>query len=148
MSMAQQTLLDYIYIGHRWLSEMEKTPRDFGTGEIINPSAIHTLVAVSRKPGCNLTQLAGEMDVSKAAVSKFAAGLIKRGYLLKHSPKIVRGREVFFTLTTKGEKAVQGHEAFVRSVFGPLMEIEQKLPVKEQEVIRRYFESLKKIIGK
>lgn len=142
-----KTLLSYIYSGHQWLVSLEKKPRDYGTGELLNPSAIHTLTALDRKPGCNLTQLAEELRISKAAVSKFTSSLAKQRYLLKHVPKKDQGRDVYFTLTDKGIKAVKGHAEFSRTVFGPLLSVEEKLPDNEKEIIRRYLESLVHLIG-
>jgi DNA-binding MarR family transcriptional regulator len=141
-------LIDYIYKGHRWLSELEKTPRDYGTGEKLNPSAVHTLVAIDRKPGNNLTQLAVEMGISKAAVSKFTSQLVKRGYLVRHAPKKEQGREICFSLTDRGKIAVNGHVEFTRNTFKHLVDIEHRLPLNEREIIRRYLEALASAIGK
>lgn len=82
------------------------------------------------------------MEVSKPAVSKFTSQLVKREYLVRHAPKKDQGREISFSLTDKGRTAVKGHGEFTRATFKPLADIENRLPIKEREIIRRYLESL------
>ncbi len=144
----EDTLLKYIYECHQWLSELEKEPRDFGTGEFLNPSEIHTLAAVERRPRCNLTKLADELGISKAATSKFTSSLARKGYLVKHLPEKEQGRDVFFTLTVMGKKAVLGHKSFTRSAFRPLLSVEQKLSVEDKETIKKFLEGLLFAAGK
>ncbi len=81
--MAEETILGLIYRAHRRLGQLESTPRDYGTGELLYSSDIHTVEAVGRQPGCNLTQLAAALGVSKPAASKFTRKLLSRGFLLK-----------------------------------------------------------------
>lgn len=140
--MVTKDLLDYIYAGHRWLSELEKTPRNYGTGEELNPSSIHTLSAISKNPGCNLTQLAQSMDISKPAASKFVSLLRKNGYLIKHTTQNPKAKEFVLSLTEKGRIAVHGHDTFSQKTFGPLRAIEQNISVADRKIIQQYLENL------
>ena len=141
MGMAEETILGLVYRAHRRLAELESTPRDYGTGELLFSSDIHTVEAVARQPGCNLTQLAGALGVSKPAVSKFTRKLLRRGYLLKEQ-RALKAREVSFSLSPKGRRAEQAHQRFTRKVFGPLQAVESGLSEPDRQVIRRFLEQI------
>jgi hypothetical protein len=79
----RKRIMDMIYLSHLYLQKLESTPRDYGTGDLLYSSDIHTVVAVSKSPGCNLTQLAARLSISKAAVSKFVAKLVRMAILPK-----------------------------------------------------------------
>jgi len=143
----REPILDMIYMSHLYLQEMESTPRDYGTGDLLYASHIHTVVAVGKSPGCNLTELAARLSISKAAVSKFVAKLLKMGYLFK-SKRVDNNREVIFNLTKKGQTAALGHQEFEDRTFGPLFEIESALPERDYQVIRDYFQKIRSTAGK
>jgi DNA-binding MarR family transcriptional regulator len=139
--MADEGILDLIYKAHRRLVELESTPRDFGTGELLYSSDLHTVEAVARQPGCNLTQLAGSLGVSKPAASKFTRKLLRAGYL-EREKQPGSAKEVSFSLSPKGRKAEQAHQRFTRKVFGPLQAIESGLSASDRQVIRSFLEAI------
>ncbi len=139
----RKPILNMIFTSHLYLQKLESTPRDYGTGDLLYSSDIHTVAAIALSPGCNLTKLAEMLSISKAAASKFVAKLIGLGYLLK-SKRLDTGRDVIFNLTPKGQAAVLAHEKFVAETFGPLLEIEASLSGDEYQVISGYFEKIDK----
>ena len=134
-------ILELFYRAHRKLGELESTPRDYGTGELLYSSDIHTVVAVAGQPGCSLTQLAGTLGVSKPAAYKFARKLLRMGYLEKEM-QADSAKAVSFTLSPRGEKAVRAHQRFTRNVFGPLQAVESGLSGSDRRVIRGFLESI------
>ncbi len=143
----RERILDMIYLSHLYLQKIESTPRDYGTGDLLYSSEIHTVVAVGKSPGCNLTKLAGSLSISKAAASKFVAKLLVKGYLAK-SRSFDNDREVVFNLTTKGQTAAAGHDKFEAETFGPLFEVESVLSVQDYQVIKNYFQKIESIVSK
>jgi DNA-binding MarR family transcriptional regulator len=141
----RESILDMIHKAHLYLQGLESTPRDYGTGELLYSSDVHTVVAVSKAPGCNLTALAAQLNISKAAVSKFVAKLVRTGYLIKSRP-IDNDREVIFTLTKKGQAAVSGHQAFEAKTFGSLFQVESSLSEQDYQTIKEYFKKLMVLI--
>ena len=139
----RKPVLDMIYESHLYLRKLESTPRDYGTGDLLYSTDIHTVAAIAISPGCNLTKLAEMLSISKAAASKFVAKLIGLGYLLK-SKRMDTGRDVIFNLTTKGQAAALAHEKFVAETFGPLQQIEATLSEEEYQLISSYFEKINK----
>lgn len=134
-------ILDYIYAAHRYLAELESVPREYGSGEKLFASEIHTVAAVFHSPGCNLTSLAAALDVSPAAASKFVAKLIRRGYIVKYKAPDNK-RDVLFEATEKGRAAAKGHERFEKRTFANLIRAEETLDPQEREAVRGYFEKL------
>jgi len=143
----RESILDMIHMAHLYLQGLESTPRDYGTGDLLYSSDVHTVVAVSKEPGCNLTALASQLNISKAAVSKFVAKLIRMGYLVKSKP-IDNDREVIFNLTKKGQSAANGHQAFEAKMFDPLFHVESALSERDYQTIKEYFKKLMVLIEK
>jgi DNA-binding MarR family transcriptional regulator len=141
MVMDDEGILELFFRAHRKLGELESIPRDYGTGDPLYSSDIHTVVAVAGQPGCNLTQLASELGVSKPAAYKFTRKLLRMGYLAK-TMQADSAKAVSFTLSPKGEKAVQAHQRFTRKVFGPLQAVESGLSGSDRRVIRVFLDAV------
>lgn len=98
------------------VNELERQPYDFGVGELLYPSEIHTIQAIGNDSGINVTALADKMGITKAGVSKKINKLDKRGFVSK-----VRGmnnnKEVLLILTEKGQRAYDGHELFHAEMY-------------------------------
>jgi len=141
IGMAEKSILELINATHRLLERLESSPRDYGTGDLLFSSDIHTVFEVHRQPGCSLTALAERLQVSKPAASKFAKKMLALGYLLKEHLEGNR-KEVAFSLTIKGEAAIKAHADFERRAFAPLRRIEKELSPRERELIRDFLGEL------
>lgn len=139
--MADRDLLEKLFLIHQLLEKLESTPHDFGTGDLLYSSEIHTLVAVDEHPQANLTSLASAMQVSVPAVHKFVTRLVKAEYLekTKHPES---GRDVIISLTSKGKAAVEGHQQFAAQTFASLRAVEAQLDDEQYEVVANFLESL------
>jgi len=145
--MKRISLLDRIYLAHRWLQTLESSPRDYGTGDMLYSADIHTIVAVSQQHGCNLTELAETLGVSTPAAFKFVRKLTRLNYLLK-APSPRSGRELTLRLTPKGESAVIAHRDFEKRTFGPLRAVEEKLSAYDHAVVTRFLVDLQHVIDR
>jgi len=96
-------------------NELEKEPVDFGTGEKLYPSEIHTLQVIGDKPGITTTEISGIFGITRGAVSQVTGKLHRRGYLRKVR-NIAYGKEILLTLTGKGEVVYRSHELFHRDM--------------------------------
>jgi len=123
------------------MREIESEPRDFGTGDLLYSSTIHTLVQIGKNPGINLTNLAEKLDISKSAVSKFVRQLLEKSLITK-SKDVNNRKEVIFYLSEKGVVAYQGHESFEKRVFGVIEEKIDLLKDEEKEVFVEFLTSL------
>lgn len=132
---------------HNKFDLLESEARDFGTGDLLYSTEIHTIVAIAEKPAINLTQLAESLGVSKSAVSKFVKKLLRKGYVLKSRP-IDNQKEVIFNLTDKGKIAFKGHEEFSHKIFGSIYDILENIEGREIIIIENFLEKLNEALDK
>ena len=93
------------------MAAIEKTPRDFGSGDLLYRSEVHTLMAIGENPGTNVTDLAGHSGTTKSAVSQMVDKLSRKNLVEKYrSPD--NDKEVFLRLTSRGRIAFLGHEQY------------------------------------
>ncbi len=133
-------ILESLFVVHNKLNEIAATPRDFGTGDLLYYTEIHTLVVIAKRPGINLTQLSKSLGVSKSAASKFVKKLLHKDYLVK-SKAVDNQREVLFNLTPKGICAYQGHELFSEKKFDDVYKLIKKYS-SDSEAIISFLEEL------
>lgn len=86
----------------------EKIPKDFGIGQKLHPSEIHTIHAIGRNPGTNVTDLAKFLGITKGAVPKMIRKLNSKG-LVEPFKSSENGKEVHLRLTAEGKKAHKGY---------------------------------------
>lgn len=122
---------------------LSKQAKDFGTGDLLYASEIHTIAMIANNQGINLTQLAEKMGVSKSAVSKFVKKTLTKGYIIK-SKSVHNQKEVIFNITKKGEIAFQNHEKYSKSHFYNLHQIIAKLPDEHKKIISGFIEEMNK----
>jgi len=90
---------------------LEKSPRDFGTGDKLFPSEIHVVEAIGKQPGINMTNLASMLGISKPAVTQIIVKVIKKNMVERYNGKDNK-KEVMLKLTKNGEIAFRGHKEF------------------------------------
>jgi len=102
----------------------DSQPMDFDTGHILHRAEIHTIDAIGRKDGLNLTQLAEDLGVTKGAASQMISKLVNKGLVSKTTAPEAR-REVVLELTGLGWRGYQAHQrlhgrmvAAVRAYYG------------------------------
>jgi len=134
-------LVELYFRSHNLFKLMENEPRDFGSGDLLYTTEIHTIESIGKNSGINLTKLAEYMGVSKSAVSKTTKKLLKKNYIIKSRP-VDNQKEVIFNLAEKGRKAFQGHEIFSQEVFERIFYILKNLKKNEVAIIE---DNLKKM---
>jgi len=93
------------------MESMHTPSLSFGTGILMHTKEIHTVQAIGRHPGINVTRLAEYTGVTKGAVSQTLNKLVRKGLVRKtHPPGNVK--EVVLELTNLGQIGFQNHEKF------------------------------------
>ena len=100
---------------------MERTPKDFGTGEHLHGGQVNTIVAVGKNPRISITELSNELGITKGTVSQVVKNLEKRAYLKRTRPPD-NGKAVLVELTSKGEMVFDEHEKYHREFFSDYFE--------------------------
>jgi len=125
--------------------EIEKTPKDFGTGDLLYSSEIHTIVAIGKNPGSNMTELAMIMDITKGGVQKFLKKLLAKDLIYKTQLPDNK-KEVIYGLTKKGNIAYKMHETFEQKRFGKIYEIMEAMEEKEFQALEGFLTKLNTIL--
>jgi len=92
---------DIIKLSTQWdriqnkIAAIEKSPRDFGSGDLLYRSEIHTLMAIGENPGANVTDLASHSGISKSAVSQMVNKLSHRN-LVENTAVLTMRRKFSF----------------------------------------------------
>ncbi len=93
------------------METMHAPSLSFGTGVPMYRREIHTIQAIGKNPGINITTLAEHMGVTKGAVSQTIKKLIKKGLVNKaYAPG--NAKEVLPELTDLGWIGFNNHEKF------------------------------------
>ena len=88
----------------------------FGTGVLMHQKEIHTVQAIGRHPGINVTKLAEYTGVTKGAVSQTIKKLARKG-LVKRTHAPGNAKEVVLELTDLGWVGFRNHEKFHMDTF-------------------------------
>ena len=101
--------------------ELEKIPIDFGTGEMLYSSEIHTIDAIGDK--CEtVTEISIRFGITKGAVSQVVAKLNKRGYIKKVRNEAYN-KEIILSLTDKGQKAYHSHKKLHKAMNDEIIKV-------------------------
>jgi DNA-binding MarR family transcriptional regulator len=123
----------------------ESKPREYGTGDLLYPSEIHTLVMIAKNPGLNLTQLADFLGISKSGASKFVKKLLAKKLIVKGAmPENLK--EVVFDVTEKGVIAFEGHQSFSANTFVKINEIFNQMNDDEMKVLHQFLGDLISVV--
>ena len=93
------------------MESMHSPSLSFGTGVSMYRREIHTIQAIGRNTGINVTTLAEYMGVTKGAVSQIIKKLNKKG-LVRKTHAAGNAKEVILELTNLGWIGFHNHEKF------------------------------------
>jgi len=134
-------LIDLFVVVLNKFAALERSPRDFGTGDKLFPSEIHVVEAIGKHPGINMTDLASELGVSKPAVTQMIAKIMKKDLVERYNGEGNRKR-VLLRLTKSGWLAFRGHEELHKRMDVDLMSHLGQLTSREQGLLARVFEGM------
>jgi DNA-binding MarR family transcriptional regulator len=102
------SLLSLVFEG---MAGAESGPKDFGTGVPLHRAETHAIRAIGRDEPRYVVELAGDMGVTKGAMSQLVARLHGKGLVEKRpSPDDARATALY--LTPLGRTAYLAHERF------------------------------------
>lgn len=89
------------------IHSLSRSPRDYGTGELLKLPEIRIIFAVGNRPGISITELARELGVVKSNASTQVASLRRRQYVERVKDTTNR-KTISLKLTDKGQVAYDG----------------------------------------
>ena len=93
------------------MESMHTPTLSFGTGVLMHQKEIHTVQAIGRHSGINITRLAEFKGVTKGAVSQTVKKLVREG-LVQKTRLPGNDKEVVLELTNLGWTGFYNHEQF------------------------------------
>jgi DNA-binding MarR family transcriptional regulator len=132
-----QDLIDmFLKILHLY-SIIGRKPKDYGTGDLLYFTELHTITVVARHDGVNMTQLAEIMGVTKGAISQTIRKLAHKNLILKSN--INNRKEVNLKLSEKGRKVLDAQESFQKEIFTFAGALYEKARPEDRDTVRRLF---------
>lgn len=104
------------------IKRIEQKPRYFGTNILLYPSEIHTIEAIGKNPGINVTDLATLQGVTKGAVSQVIRKLSEKEMVVRMKDE-KSDREVLLMLSPTGKTAHVSHQKFHSRINPILLEL-------------------------
>jgi len=137
MNYELQTLLDlFLKILHLY-SVIDRKPKDYGTGDLLYITEIHTITVVGKNKEINMTRLAEIMGVTKGAISQTIRKLVHKNFILKSNT--TNKKEFNLTLSEKGIVVLKGQESFQRELFEFAETLYNQAQPEDRAMVKRLF---------
>jgi DNA-binding MarR family transcriptional regulator len=137
MNIELQQLIDlFLKILHLY-SIIGRKPKDYGTGDLLYFTELHTITVVGRNDEVNMTQLAEIMGVTKGAISQTIRKLVHKNLILRTN--INNRKEVNLRLSDKGRKVLNAQDSFQKEIFTFAGSLYDKARPEDRETVKRLF---------
>ncbi|TAL29555.1 MAG: MarR family transcriptional regulator [Spirochaetes bacterium] len=90
---------------------LQRIPMDYGSGESLHLSEVHTIEAIAENDGTHMAELAKVLGVTRGAIMQMAGKLEKKGFIEKFREED-NNKLVYFKLTAKGHSTYRGHQKY------------------------------------
>ncbi|MBQ8150733.1 MAG: MarR family transcriptional regulator [Clostridia bacterium] len=120
-----------------------KTPRHYGTEELLYPAETHAIELIGSGDSITATRLAEKLGITKGAVSQTTSRLLEKGMILRQ-PAPGQKREHLLTLTGKGETVLAYHRRMHAGMLTEAENVFRSLPPEA----RQAFEQLAALIDR
>jgi DNA-binding MarR family transcriptional regulator len=132
-----QNLIDlFLKILHLY-SIIGRRPKDYGTGDLLYFTELHTITVVAKNREINMTQLAEIMGVTKGAISQTIRKLVNKNLILKSN--INNRKEINLKLSEKGMIVYKSQESFQKEIFTFAGTLYEKARPSDRDMVRRLF---------
>jgi DNA-binding MarR family transcriptional regulator len=135
-----QTLIDlFLKILHLY-SVISRKPKDYGTGDLLYFTEIHTITMVGKNRQINITQLAEMMGVTKGAISQTIRKLVNKDLIVKSNTN--NRKEINLRLSDKGKIVYRGQKSFQKELFTFAGTLYEKALPEDRDLVKRLFISI------
>jgi len=132
-----QELIDlFLKILHLY-SIIGRKPKDYGTGDLLYFTELHTITVVAKNKEVNMTQLSDIMGVTKGAISQTIRKLVHKNLILKTN--INNRKEINLKLSEKGRIVLKAQESFQKEIFTFAGALYERAGPEDREIVRRLF---------
>lgn len=127
------------------ISKDKKTPKDYGTNELLYRSEVNILKAIDKNPMANAVELSRIMKITRGAVAQLSTKLEKKGYIKRYLQEGNK-KEKFYKLTDKGILAKEGYEKYYLEANETICDYLKMLSSEEVKVITNFLDKLTKLL--
>jgi DNA-binding MarR family transcriptional regulator len=121
-------------------SIINRKPKDYGTGDMLYLTEIHTIRIVGENQKLNMTNLARIMGVTKGAISQTIRKLVAKNFILKENTN--NRKEFSLSLSDKGKIVFRGQESFRRELFSFAETLYDQAKPSERQLVKRLFTAI------
>jgi len=132
-----------IYLLNKF-NQVNKIPRDYGTGNLLHRSEIHTIEAIKNHENLNASEFSSVLGITNGAVTQIISKLKKKGLVEQYNVTNNK-KEVYYRLTAKGMIANFGHAKHHEKAYEQLNQYIEDLDDDKVETISLFFDEIIKI---
>jgi DNA-binding MarR family transcriptional regulator len=140
MNIELQSLIDqFLKILHLY-SVINRKPKDYGTGDLLFFTELHTISVVGKNREINMTKLADLMGVTRGAISQTIRKLVSKELIIKS--KTTNRKEVNLRLSEKGMVVLKGQESFQQEIFTFAGSLYEYASAEDIQLVQRLFNAI------
>ena len=132
----QQLIELFLKILHLY-SVISRKPKDYGTGDLLYFTELHTITVVAANEEVNMTQLAEIMGVTKGAISQTIRKLVHKNLIIRTNMN--NKKEINLRLSERGRQVLKAQESFQTEIFTFAGTLYEKAKPEDRETVRRLF---------
>lgn len=117
--------------------ELDRSPKKFGTGELLSHAEIHLIEIIGDHEGLSVTDIGNCLGITKGAVSQSLKKLEHKGYSVKKTDPDNLSRSIV-SLTAKGQTAYWAHKHWHETMDGGFSHYLESLNDDELRVIMNF----------
>lgn len=121
-------------------SVINRKPKDYGTGDLLFFTEIHTIAMVGSNREINMTRLADLMGVTRGAISQTIRKLVAKDLIIKLNT--TNRKEINLRLSEKGMLVYKGQESFQNEIFTFAGTLYEKAKAEDIQVVNRLFTAI------
>ncbi|SMC95804.1 MarR family winged helix-turn-helix transcriptional regulator [Sporomusa malonica] len=132
-------IMEKMFRAFNEMNESAKQPRDYGTGQLLYQSEIHTVSTICNHKQVNASELAQIMGITKGAITQVVNKLIQKGLVEKYNLPGNK-KEVYFSPTESGRIANKAHCRYHEEIHGHVIGYLGELDEEKLEAIGQFFD--------
>lgn len=121
-------------------SVISRKPKDYGTGDLLYFTEVHTISMVGINKAVNMTRLAEIMGVTKGAISQTIRKLVSKKFIIKSNAR--NKKEINLRLSDKGMIVYKGLQSFQKEIFAFAGTLYEKAKPEDVALVRMLFEAI------
>ena len=141
----QCTVISEFFEIKDYLSNEQKTPRDFGTGHLLYQSEINLINIIHKHPDLKVSELSKKLGITRGAVTQIGNKLVERGFILRYAEESNK-KEKYYKLTELGETVRNGYEKYHANANAEMCNFLCSLNDMEKTVLLNFFRKMKECI--